>query len=61
MLITQLLQMQFHRQFLITYSGFLMVNILLQVFDISSQKRIGKEKNRFLLIKNKKKIRKHRA
>ena len=55
MLITELLNIQFHRQFLITYSGSGLVNVLLWLFDISSQKRNGKEKNRFLLIKNKKK------
>ena len=56
MLITELLNIQFHRQFLITCSGSGLVNVLLRLFDISSQKRNGKEKNRFLLIKNKKKM-----
>ena len=55
MLITELLHIQFHKQFLVTYSGFWLVNILLQLFDISSQKRNEKEKNTFLLPKNKKK------
>ena len=55
-LITQLLHVQFHIQFLITYSAFWVVNILLWMFDISSEKRNGKEKSRFLLIKNEKKM-----
>ena len=56
MLITEILHIQFHRQFFITYSGFWLVNILLRLFDISSQKRNEKEKNTFLLIKSKKKL-----
>ena len=36
-----------------------MVNILLRIFDISSQKRNGKEKNRFKEKTKKKKTRKN--
>ena len=35
-----------------------MVIILLRIFDISSQKKNGKEKSRFLLIINKKNVKK---
>ena len=56
MLITELLDIQFQIHFLITYSSFLLVNILLQLFDISSQKGNEKERNTSLLIKNKKKM-----
>ena len=45
MLITELLDIQFQIQFLITYSSFLLVNILLQLFDIWSQKGNEKERN----------------
>ena len=58
MAMTELLHIQFQRKFLITYSDFWLVNILLQLFDIWSQKRNEKEKNIFLLIKNKKNVKK---
>ena len=56
MLITELLHIQFHRQFQVTYSGVWLVDILFQLFDISSQKRNEKEKNTFLLIKKQEKL-----
>ena len=59
MLITEVLYMQFHRQFLITYPGFWLVNILLQIFDISSQKKKWKrEKNIFVNGKQEKNVKK---
>ena len=59
MLILELLHIQFHWQFLITYSGFWLVNILLQIFDISSQKKKWKrEKNIFVNGKQEKNVNK---
>ena len=45
------LNLKFHWQFLITYFGFYLINTLLQIFDISSQKRNEKEKKTYLLMK----------
>ena len=58
MLITELLYIPFHWQFLITYSGFWLVNILLQVFDTSSQKRNQLMKNKKKDVRKEKKNRK---
>ena len=54
MLITQLLHIEFHRQFLITILVFEWT-VFCYKYLIFYQKRNRKEKNRFLLIKNKKK------
>ena len=56
MLITELLHIQFHRQFLMTYCGFWLVNILLGLFDTSSQKRNEKEKWNIFINKKQEKI-----
>ena len=45
--VTELLPIELARQFLIIYSGFSLVNILLQIFAVWSQKRHEKEKNTF--------------
>ena len=56
MLMTELLHIQFHRQFLITFYGIWLVSILLQLFDIPSQKKNEKEKNTSFLIKSENKM-----
>ena len=56
MLMTELLHIQFHRQFLITFYGIWLVSILLQLFDIPSKKKNEKEKNKSFLIKSKNKM-----
>ena len=48
-----LLYIQLHWQFPITYSGFWLVNILLRKFDTSSKKRNENDKSTHFFIENK--------